>query len=88
MGQVVHAYERVQRPAAKDSFSGDLYARSFYKVAKIYDDRSQGLVLRSEEYRARAIENYRRFLSLWADADPVFPEVKDAKERLAALESR
>lgn len=34
---------------------------------------------------SKAIEHYEKFLSLWKDADPDFPEVEDAKERLAAL---
>jgi len=35
---------------------------------------------------ANAIKSYRKFLSLWGDADPMFAaEVEDAKARLAAL---
>jgi DNA-binding CsgD family transcriptional regulator/tetratricopeptide (TPR) repeat protein len=35
--------------------------------------------------RAQAVEGYRAFLRLWADADPGRPEVAEAKARLAAL---
>jgi len=35
--------------------------------------------------RAPAVEGYRSFLSLWADADPGRPEVEEARTRLAAL---
>jgi len=35
--------------------------------------------------RASAVEGYRSFLSLWADADPGRPEVEEARARLAAL---
>jgi len=35
--------------------------------------------------RAQAVEGYRTFLRLWADADPGRPEVTEAKARLAAL---
>ena len=41
-----------------------------------------------EEDRTKAVENYRKFLSLWGNADPIFPEVADAKARLAVLESK
>ncbi len=33
----------------------------------------------------KAIENYEKFLDLWKDADPIFPEVADAKTRLREL---
>ena len=50
--------------------------------------RSMTAVLPVRADRAMAIENYRKFLSLWKDADPVFgAEIKDAKQRLAALEA-
>ena len=71
--------------------SGDLYTRSFYRIAKIYDQggRPSGTPeaqIRAD--RALAAENYRKFLSLWKDADPIYAsEVEDAKERLAALEA-
>jgi|GEM_PF-1059338 len=71
--------------------SGDLYARSFYKMAKIYDGCGRPTETgrnRVEADKALAIENYRKFLSLWRDADPIFAaDVEDAKGRLAALEA-
>jgi serine/threonine protein kinase/tetratricopeptide (TPR) repeat protein len=58
--------------------SGDLYAKSFYMLGKIYEQK--GL-------NAKAIEHYERFLDLWKDADPGIAEVEDARKRLAGLKS-
>ena len=55
---------------------GDIYAKSFYNLGKIYEEQSD---------TAKAIENYEKFLELWKDADPGIAEVKDAKTRLADL---
>lgn len=55
---------------------GDLYAKSLYTLAKIYE--KQGL-------QEKAVPYFRRFLRLWNDADPGIPEVSDARTRLAAL---
>jgi tetratricopeptide (TPR) repeat protein len=55
---------------------GDIFARSFYQLGKIYEEKG---------WPGKAIENYERFLDLWKDADPGIPEVDDAKQRLAGL---
>ncbi|MEE9175639.1 MAG: hypothetical protein V3U19_05635 [Thermodesulfobacteriota bacterium] len=34
-------------------------------------------------FKAKAIEHYEKFLSLWKDADPGILEVEDAKKRVA-----
>jgi cytochrome c-type biogenesis protein CcmH/NrfG len=47
-------------------------------LGKIYEQQGQ---------KAKAIEHYEKFLNLWKDADPGFPEVEDAKKRLAAMGS-
>jgi hypothetical protein len=34
---------------------------------------------------SKAIENYKKFLTFWKDADPGIPEVEDARKRVAGL---
>ncbi len=55
-----------------------LYPRSFYMLGKILEKWGA---------KAKAIENYRKFLELWKDADPGLPEVEDAKAKLASLKN-
>ena len=55
---------------------GDLYAKGFYWLGKIAE---------GEKDKGRARRNYEKFLDIWKDADPGFPEVDDAKARLAQL---
>jgi cytochrome c-type biogenesis protein CcmH/NrfG len=57
----------------------DVYALSFYALGKIYEQKS---------WKGKAIEHYEKFLDLWKEADPGFPEVEDAKKRLVALKSQ
>ncbi len=57
---------------------GDIYAKSFYFLGHIAEQQGQ---------KARAVENYQRFLELWKDADPGIAEVEDARERLADINS-
>ena len=58
---------------------GDLYAKSFYMLGKIYEKK---------EMIRDARENYEKFLELWKDAGPGIPEVTDAKKRLASLQGQ
>jgi tetratricopeptide (TPR) repeat protein len=55
---------------------GDIFAKSFYMLGKIYEQKGQ---------KEKAIENYTKFLDLWINADPGLPEVEDARKRLAGL---
>jgi len=55
---------------------GDIYAKSFYKLANIFEQKGQ---------TDKAIEHYEKFLDLWKDADKGLPELADAKEQLALL---
>jgi tetratricopeptide (TPR) repeat protein len=58
--------------------SGDVYARSFYELGKIFEQKGK---------KAEAVEHYQKFLDIWKDADAGLPEVEDARRRLAGLKA-
>jgi tetratricopeptide (TPR) repeat protein len=70
-------YEKIISLSAGRIYYGDIYARSFYMQGKIYEQQGN---------KAKAIEHYEKFLTLWKDADPGIAEVDDAKKRLATLQ--
>ena len=72
-------YERITSSSSGRSGFGDVYALSYYALGKIYEQKG---------WKGKAIEHYQKFLDLWKEADPGFPEVEDAKKRLAALKSK
>lgn len=56
---------------------GDIYAKSYYCLAKIFEQKG---------WSQLAKQNYQRFLSLWQNADPGIPELEDARTRLTSLQ--
>ena len=72
-------YERITSLTTGRLWWGDLYAKSFYMLGKIYEDQGN---------KSKAIEHYEKFLDLWKDADPGIAEVEDAKKRLAGLKGQ
>jgi tetratricopeptide (TPR) repeat protein len=69
-------YEKITTLTSGRFMHGDIYAKAFFRLGKIAEQQGD---------KAKALENYRKFLGLWKDADPGIPEVEDAKKRLAAL---
>ena len=72
-------YEKITLLADGRLLEGYTYAISFYKLGKICEQQDD---------RAKAIENYGKFIDLWKNADRSLPEIEDAKSRLAALMPR
>ncbi len=85
-------FGKVTMPVLNRLYKGDMYARSFFKMAKYYEAEATTRDATTDEIksnREKAIENYRKFLSLWGNADAIFaPVVEEAKARLAILESK
>jgi tetratricopeptide (TPR) repeat protein len=71
-----HAYEKITLLTFGRLEHGDIYARAYYMLGKIAEQQGN---------KARARENYHKFLDLWKDADPDLPDVADATRRLAGL---
>jgi len=70
-------YERIIHLTTGRMFYGDIYAKSFYMLGKILEEKKMP---------KQAIEHYKKFLDLWKDADPGIAEVEDAKNRLAEVQ--
>jgi len=71
-------YKRITSLTTGRMAYGDIYAKSFYMLGKIYEQQG---------WEGKAIESYEKFLDLWKDADPGIEEVEDAKERMANLKN-
>jgi len=73
------AYQRAATTGSVWKPAGDMWgmAPSLKRLGELYEERGD---------KAKAIENYSRFIDLWKDADPVLqPSVREVKGRLARL---
>ena len=69
-------YEKIISLLAGRLYYGDIYAKSFYMLGRIYEEKA---------WKGKAVEHYQKFLDLWKEADPGVPEITAALKRLAAL---
>jgi tetratricopeptide (TPR) repeat protein len=69
-------YEKILDLTSGRIYYGDICAKSFYVLGKIYEQKG---------WKGKAIESYQKFLDLWKDADSVIPEIEDARVRLIAI---
>jgi len=69
-------YEDIQSLTIARLYYGDIYAKSFYWLGKIHDQKGEFQI---------AKDYFLKFLGLFKNADPGLPEVEDARKRLAGL---
>jgi serine/threonine protein kinase/Flp pilus assembly protein TadD len=76
LDKAITEYEKITNCPSGIRTYADVYVKSFYMLGKIYEKQGD---------TTEAVEHYEKFLDLWKDSDPGFPEVEDARTRLAEL---
>ena len=78
MEQAQVEYEKITKLTIGRLNYGDIYARSFYMLGKIYQQKG---------WKGKAIDNYAHFINLWKDCDPELQwMVAYAREQINILE--
>jgi tetratricopeptide (TPR) repeat protein len=76
--KAIAEYEKLVSPDPVAREYKLIHPYSRFRLAKLYEQK--GL-------RAKALEQYEKLALIWKEADPDFPEAKEAKRRLAALKA-
>jgi tetratricopeptide (TPR) repeat protein len=71
-------YEKIFNLTSGRIHYGDIYAKSFFMLGKIYEQSG---------WIGKAIESYGKFLDLWKNADPDISDVADANLRFITLQN-
>ncbi len=74
--RAIEQYEKITALSTGRLYFGDIYARSFYTLGRIYQQSKQN---------QKAENNYNKFIALWLNADAGISEVSDAQKRLSGL---
>jgi serine/threonine protein kinase/tetratricopeptide (TPR) repeat protein len=76
LDEAIEEYERLTSSDLKERGWRYIHPRYRYRLARLYEQK---------DWPGKAIEQYKRFLALWENADANLPELIDAKKRLAKL---
>jgi serine/threonine protein kinase/tetratricopeptide (TPR) repeat protein len=77
--KAIEVFERLTNPNPENRDGRLIRPMNYYYLGELYEKKGR---------KAKAIESYEKFLTLWRDADMRTSELKDATDRLARLKSQ